>query len=223
MDDSFLGREKVHNAVWGLIGGLIVFIVGIVWGELTGPEKVYVTNALDQRSDTLIVSVEANDAPDSLREELRSTLQNESPGSPEGRQESNDKQANSLKLPQLEMPSNVEGYTEAGIQSFAKAECPPEIINRDEVVRLNFQVFENAPLPELTPVFVTVYQRYDQEYSYLAMDQQYELHGGTNTIAFAADFSPAMYKLSYGFYLKTELSKKYPPFYSKSCWFQIEA
>jgi hypothetical protein len=227
MSHSFLGRAKVHNAIWSVIGGLVVLLVGIAWSQLTGPEKVYVTNSTNKRSDTLVVSLGGTGRADSASGELKLAVENGSSGSSEaeGQQEENRgaKRANSLKLPRFEMPNNVEGYTEAGIQSFAKAECPSGHIDRGEAVSLKFQTFQHAPVAKLTPIFVSVYKRSGEQYSYLAMSQQYELHRGANTINFAADFPPAKYKLSYGFYLETDLSQEYPPFYSKSCWFEIEA
>ncbi len=51
----------------------------------------------------------------------------------------------------------------------------------------------------------------------------FELQEGINETTISPELQPAEYRLSYGFYLNTELHEEFPKFYSRECKLNVRA
>jgi hypothetical protein len=114
------------------------------------------------------------------------------------------------------MPPMVTGYTENGLHSFARTECPGEV-TKYKYLDIHFDFIDNSILDKITPIFVSIIKRERPTYAQLIFEQQYVPLPNKNTIRIYADFEPGIYELVYGFYFKNEVNRSYPEFYRKKC------
>lgn len=119
----------------------------------------------------------------------------------------------SINIPRLNLPSNIKGYTQNSLGSFAKIEYNKSEVAQNEQVEFAITILDNSLVEKITPLFVSVLRK-ESENSYTQMfKEQYELKYDKNIIRFIADFAKGKYVLGVGFYLKSELNREYPPFY----------
>lgn len=225
-DEHFIDRKYWIPAVWTLLISSVFFLLGLYINS--GPQEVIVANP----ADTVYVAEQNNPNSPVTREQIENIFQRVLHESPQKQPEivsqssnnpvvisSNNIQTNPIQVLNYDFSSNVEGYIQKSLNGFANSSCPQGPIYQGDVITVSFNLLNSYIVDKATPIFVRLIQT---DNGYLQrFEQQYQLLPGRNVIKIGSNFPTGKYKLSFGFYLQSELNKKYPPYYSRSCTFKI--
>lgn len=243
MSDSFFSRNNINTAVWTIAVALLAFGSGLVWNHFfSKPEKVYVTNDLNRRDTVVNIIRVVGDTSiyDKVKRIERERIDNYEKNLKKITQEY-DKLVDSINYkieikntvpksyitasvlrPKFYMPKIVEGYHQGSISSFAKTECPKKTVKSGEIITLKIDLLDKKWIGKITPLFIDIVKRKSKNSVYQIWSEQYEIIGERVMIPFVADFEKGDYQLTFGFYLKDEINKKYPTFYRRTCNLSIE-
>lgn len=119
----------------------------------------------------------------------------------------------SINIPRFILPSNIKGYTQNTLSSFAKIDYNKSTVTKNEQVEFSLNIFDNSIIKKITPLFVSVLRKESENTYTLMFNEQYQLQNDNNIIRFFADFTKGKYVLEVGLYFKEELNREYPPFY----------
>lgn len=119
------------------------------------------------------------------------------------------------------LPENINGYTSAKLFGVLASSCPPSVIASGMAVVATFDLADSSLRSRATPLRATI-DKVRTPTDLLQIDEVwYELQDGKNTVSFIPRLDPGSYRFTYGFYLRTNLSGKFPPFYSRECTFVV--
>jgi hypothetical protein len=225
--DRFSDRKHVIPAGWALVISLVTGFLFLGLGHYlsSGTQEVKVINPVDtvyvankNESDNAVT-------PEQLENFLRrlstgGTAQIEAPSSQTRGIDQASADANSIRIPSYQLPSNVGGYTRRSLNGFANSSCPQSHISQGDVITVSFNLFNSDVVDEATPVFVRLTEITENQ-NVSRFEQQYSLAQAINVIQIGSNFPRGEYELAFGFYLESELGKQYPPFYARRCSFRI--
>jgi len=126
-----------------------------------------------------------------------------------------------LKRPKFQMPSIVGGYSEGELNSYGSFIINGTTFKRKENIILLISLFDKALLNKITPLFIELDQQISTNNFNSMWSEQYDLKDKKNIVAFSSDFKPGKYILKAGYYLLSEINKKYPTFYCKTFGVEI--
>lgn len=127
-----------------------------------------------------------------------------------------------LQRPLFNLPSNIEGYIEDKLNSYATVLINSNEFNRKDKITINIDFFSKSKLEKITPLFIDMVEPKTANSVYQIWSEQYEINDLKNIITFSADFKPGKYILTVGFYMKDELIKKYPTRYARKYNIEIK-
>jgi hypothetical protein len=121
----------------------------------------------------------------------------------------------------FKLPDNIEGYTSTKIFGVSASSCPLSRIEPGMAVEATFKLVDSSLRSRATPLRVTIV-KIRTPTDMLSIDEAWhELQDGVNKISLTPTLDSGSYQLTYGFYLRTNLSGKFPPFYSRECTFLV--
>lgn len=189
-------------------------------------KKEYATNQPSQKKETidsltLAIVKDYQLKFDSLRLKISEIpipkVKNNISSSPSTEPKSSNSQ---LQRPLFKLPAIVEGYVASKTNSFATISINSTEFKRNEKIIINLDFFNKQTLHKITPLFIDIVEPKTKNSVYQIWSEQYDINDLKNIISFSTDFKPGKYILNVGFYIKDELSKKYPTRYAKK--FNIE-
>lgn len=228
MRSNFLSKSNVHQAIWAIIVATIVGVAAFIFGRMSGPEKIVVTNPPDDPSPLIVQvapNVDTEDANSSLRtiaahleairniqmgkglaEELEATRKTTSKIS-----------FNLPQVPRFRMPDNVKGYTRAGLIGFGEAACPDPEVPRESVLLIQMNIEPHVRMESLTPAVIQMDKPDASGGITHVLRQQFELNNGMNIFRLSLNLAKGEYHIEVGFYLRTDLNEEFPEFHSVRC------
>jgi len=266
-NDKFFSKSNIYPTIWAIIIGLLAFISGLFWKNISGPDEVVVLNNRTE-NDTTVTIIQFK--PDQeyfenlTKMTTKSVKKQYATNQPSQKKETidsltlaiakdyqlkfdslrlkvseipipkvNDKIISSpsieiksskskVQRPLFKLPAIVEGYVENKPNSFATISINSNEFKRKDKVIINLDFFNKRTLEKITPLFIDIVEPKTENSVYQIWSEQYEINDLKNIISFSADFKPGKYILTVGFYMKDELSKKYPTRYAKKYNIEIK-
>lgn len=102
------------------------------------------------------------------------------------------------------------------MNSYATININKTEFNQTDRIELTTEFFNSKYLAKITPLFVDIVKRQNENSVYQIWGDQYNAMGIKTTVKLSSSFPPGTYELTIGFYITDELNSKYPPFYSKT-------
>jgi hypothetical protein len=226
-EEKFFSRKHLVQSGWVLLLSFVCFVSGTLFNFYSGPDKVIVTNSENQ--EPILVRFEkktekpesdVKDYISSLNAEiklLREILINQ-----DLHYNNDDKEAerivpNQIQSPKYILPENVEGYSPVAFIGVTDSNCPKTVLKKNEPMIVQFKLLDKSILSRTTPIFFDIVKTTSETSVLEVFSQQFEIKNGLNIIYALIDLPVGEYQMSYGFFLRNELEKKYPNFYSKKC------
>ena len=126
------------------------------------------------------------------------------------------------RLVSFALPANVGGYTQSALIGVKDSTCPAKSVAPHKPLVITFNMVDTGLIPQLSPVRVTVVRERSATDFLRVVDSYSHVQPGANTLTLSPDLSPGTYRLTYGFYLLSELTVKFPNFYSRECRFEVQ-
>jgi hypothetical protein len=118
-------------------------------------------------------------------------------------------------------PSTAKGYTAESIQGVKNSYCPPDALRSGVPITVGFELQNPSLLTNASPLIMSI-NRVEGKYSQTQIDRaQTPLTSGSNSVTSTVNLDPGTYEISYGYYLKNQLTGEFPPFYSKNCTIRV--
>lgn len=247
---NLFSKANIHNFFWALFGAFVLFLCGLVWNLLNGPEEVKVVNSNQSRKDTTITIIKFE--PTELAQNTNSTPQTSTKNKPSyqfnpalvdsmikktlAKQGINDNtiiQSSSSNPPETDntaptyrpkftLPTIVSGYAQGKVNSYATISINKTEFIQTDFIEITTDFFKPDILDKITPLFVDIVKRKTENSVYQIWSDQFRPSGSKAKVKISASFPPDTYELTIGFYIVDELNTKYPIFYSKKVTITIK-
>jgi hypothetical protein len=219
-DHQFFHRKHIVTTFWALVASLLTLIATCEWQSSQGPQKVYVMNldttvrvalgrdtALAKRIDQLSAELHVLRGAGADRP-IFVVGADEFPGT------------NPLQSPTFRVPAGVQGYLAASLRTLATATCPRGPFRPSSEIPIRARLKSRGTIAQLTPLIVSLARRQSQQTMTIEWEAQFEPRADNFVLA-PAPRDTGTYELTAGFYLKSELNTKYPPFYRLECQVRV--
>lgn len=228
MTRRFFSKENIHQASWSIVVATIIGVFAFIFGRISGPETIVVTNPSDNPSP-LVVQVapsdDSDDANSNLRtiaahlEAIRNMQYRDGTAKETETTQSitNNTAFNLPQVPRFRMPENVKGYTRAGLIGFGEASCPDPNISRESVILLQVHIEPNVRLESMTPAIIQMDKPNASGGLTHVLSQQFVLKSGINQFRLPLSLAEGEYHIEAGFYLRSDLDEEFPEFHSIRC------
>jgi hypothetical protein len=228
-DERLFHPKHLIGLFWSLIAAILAFFAGQVYSSREGPQKVYVTNVDTARRVIAIGDSSAREYLRDIAKEVRALRQAQAlvgisatpirqSADTAGVQPTATPELppNSPQIPPFEFPSNVAGHITGALGAFASSRCPAP--NQLAGADLSTELLLRSPalVERITPLVLQVSTPVVHNTINQVFEQQYEARV-RNRLLFTLPQTPGEYVLEFGFYLRSELSKKYPTYYRAVC------
>jgi hypothetical protein len=117
------------------------------------------------------------------------------------------------------LPSSKDGYLLQKTPTLLRnLKCPaPKTIAPDSQIQLSFSVATAAQLARMSPVWLSVVRKEEGDKRVQYFSQYVPVTVGDNTIELQANFLSGGHELTVGYYLKDQVTGKYPTLYALVC------
>lgn len=243
MTDSFFCKKNINAAIWTIIIIFLSFVCSLIWNNIySKPQQVFVTNKRS-RKDTIVniykiigessnfnniesIEKKGNYSYEKKVNEISQKYNKlinllDTKGKVDSL-ESNSYFIAPILRPKFYMPKIVEGYHLGSMSSFARTDYSIVNIKAGEIATIKLELLDIKWIGKTTPLFVSIEKKISNNSVLIVWSEQYEIVVQKNIIKFVVDLEKGDYSLTFGFYLKNEINKKYPTFYKKTCKLMIK-
>jgi hypothetical protein len=232
-DEKLFHRKHWIGLFWTLVAAIVAFFAGQLYSRREGPQKVYVTN-LDTARKVIAVGDSSSreylrDIAKEIRALRRAQARTDLPApalsqAADSARTNGDATTETPNLPQIppfEFPTNVKGHITGALGAFASSHCPSRNQRSGTDVPADFVIRSSSLLGKTTPLVLQLSTPIVHDTINQVFEQQYEARV-RNHLVFTLPRAPGEYVLEFGFFLKSELSRKYPTFYRTVCAISLQ-
>jgi hypothetical protein len=230
-DEKLFHRKHWIGLFWTLVAAIVAFFAGQLYSTREGPQQVYVTN-LDTARKVIAVGDSSSreylrDITKEIRALRRAQAHTDLPALSQGADSTRTKAdaptetPNLPQIPPFEFPTNVKGHITGALGAFASSHCPSRNQRPGTDVLADFVIRSPSLLGKTSPLILQLSTPIVHDTINQVFEQQYEARV-RNHLVFTLPTAPGEYVLEFGFFLKSELSRKYPTFYRTVCAISLQ-
>jgi hypothetical protein len=237
---SFFTKTNFHSFIWALFSGTVIFLLGVIWKSMSGPDKVkiirdnisikdttYTIVKFEENHDTskkASISYEENNKYTNLNKygltnkQIELLIENTLIKRSKRHNEELSIIENNIAFPSRPLfilPKIVSGYQEANLNSYGSIVLENDQLGKSDFIKIHVQLFNPTLLDKMTPLFVDISKSSGSNAVTQIWSDQFTLNSENSIVKFSTSNPSGSYILTIGFYLKNDLNKKYPSFYSK--------
>jgi hypothetical protein len=245
-DKGFLSRDNLHRAVWALVGAAVTGLSGLLYRGIKGPDEVKVVakedspllvkvsnptsaspsagdvaalvRAIDRLAQAGNRSTPAKQQQALIESVISASAKVQPPVAKSGAPAEHTTTGSGIAAG-LAVSPHVSQYMEARLREkgVSETKCPEPSSAGGTPLTLAFSVPENWRIADATDATFSVARINSSTSLTEIFDAAQTIKPGLNSVTFDRTLSPGAYRLEYGFFIKSELSKETPKLYAIVC------